>query len=274
MHLIVCTFCLCVLLIQPVFGRDLPRPARMIDTLKLMKTEVAALPSTSRVRIDRKNNAILYTVDGQTQTLFTENLHQLLQQEPDGAQRARIVDDFLTSTLETEAGTDLSRILPVIRSSNFKVPGAKMVRRAFVPGLSIYLVEDSNTAIKFLTQTHIDQTGKSTDVLYAQAMRNLKTNLPTPKLLELGPDINGIQLDGYYESSLLLNTAFWKKQGLSELIAVVPSRDIVVFGDNSRPDMNRRALLSDYARDGVRNFPYPISDQVLVFRSGKWQVLR
>lgn len=101
-------------------------------------------------------------------------------------------------------------------------------------------------------------------------MENLRTKAAALKIEGGSPYY--LTLDGYYESSMVLNTDFWT--GIAAQIGpfamMVPARDLVMFA--TLDDANGMQIMQDVAVDVIEQAPYAISGQVYLWRDGGWVV--
>lgn len=104
------------------------------------------------------------------------------------------------------------------------------------------------------------------------AQENLAAKFAAVTIEGKGPYF--IVLDGDYDASVLLDTAFWNKQDeeLGEIIAVPLARDLLVFADRSVP--GQEDVVRNFVEKWKGELPYPISERLLAWRQGKWEELK
>jgi uncharacterized protein YtpQ (UPF0354 family) len=161
-------------------------------------------------------------------------------------------------------------IVPLIRDRQFldQVPqGGSIKAEHLVADLWIVYAEDTPQSLRYLTGDF----PTSFPELRQQAIRYLRSTLPEVRGHGNGPCYM-LTAGGNFEASLLLLNEIWDQQAQrvdGELVASVPSRDVVMFtGSHSQAGLTElRAVVHRIHSSGS----YPISETLLVWRHGAWQ---
>lgn len=282
---------------------DIARPETLDDTLILMRDQFAADPRVTSTNIDQEQRYLSFTLNnGPLQISLPDTIHDTLQNAADAAARENALVQFINFTLAAsqaaapEAPPELTKILPVIRPSGFgHDPARYNFGRKNIPALSnddeedeeeysapislpftadmeVFFVEDSDQVIQFITLEHLDQLGITAQDLETLANNNLQQREWNLKI-EGGDGLHILSLDGNFETSFMLNRAFWQgvDVGLDRIVAVVAARDLVLFVDGDEPGAieNLRTLVDP----AINSFPNPISETLLKWDNGRWQPL-
>jgi hypothetical protein len=161
-------------------------------------------------------------------------------------------------------------IVPVIKPAAWvEQVGRKLKPMAqhLVADLWIVYAKDKPNSLEFLTEEYEATLAE----LRSSAIENLRSALPS---LELhgGEGTYLVAAGGNFEASILLLDDFWEQVAHlveGDLVAVVPSRDVLVFtGSNSADGLSRlAAIVAEISRGGA----YLISPARLVRRDGRWE---
>jgi uncharacterized protein YtpQ (UPF0354 family) len=133
----------------------------------------------------------------------------------------------------------LDRVFPVVRHSDFgsAVPGEALIREPLAGDLSVFYVLDSPSSVEYINSSTLSEAKLTMPALREAAKINL-ARLSHDLRIE-GGAVNLVFLDGYYESSMLLDKQLWHRvaREVPNLVAIAPSRDIIAFGDGSNPQV-------------------------------------
>ena len=225
--------------------------------------------------------------DGNEVTAFLDNAYARYSTAPDMLDQ--VIGDYVAATVEQvvamPAETDVTRIVPVIKGAtyleelNVDAIGDQTGLIAHEPyndHLIILYAEDTPRNIRYLGDEDLDDLGVDRAGLRQAAIANLDRLLPDVQAQ--GSDGTYMLIaDGNYEASLLLfddiwNGDLWSTGSLpvtGEVVIAVPARDMLLV-TGSR-DAEGIATLRDIARDIVASDPYSLTDQLFVYRNGRFQ---
>lgn len=221
---------------------------------------------------------------GKEATAFLDNAYNDYVRDPSA--RADIVDRYVASLLETTSDADdldPERIIPVIkdrawleemrRAGTDEGSGAiaEQVTEDFNGDLVIVYAEDSPTSTRYFSPEDLEKIGLSQKALRSLAVNNLRRILP-PVETHSGSLVSMLTAGGDYVASLLLIDDIWNPERLAvegEIVVAVPSRDIILF-TGSRNEQGLRKL-QELARKTVSENSYSLTDQIFVYRDGRFQ---
>lgn len=225
--------------------------------------------------------------DGNEVRAYLDNAYSRYSTAPDMLDQ--VIGDYVAATVEQVVAppeeTDVTRIVPVIKGAtyleelNAGAVGDEVVLIAHEPyndDLIILYAEDTPRNIRYLGDDDLDDLGVDRAGLRQAAIANLDRLLP--EVQAQGSDGTYMLIaDGNYEASLLLfddiwNGDLWSTGSLpvsGEVVIAVPARDVLVV-TGSR-DAVGIATLRDIARDIVASDPYSLTDQLFVYRNGRFQ---
>jgi uncharacterized protein YtpQ (UPF0354 family) len=283
---IVCALLLCAVAMAKA---DIAKPKTLNETLTLM---VNAFQAESRVRDARTNanlSAVALTLPDETEVIaYPENLHAKLLMGESDAERQTILDAHIASILEgflqseQEYSTaDHAQIYPVLRHREYRQtfeaeisdqePGLKLVTIGSVGDTEILFVLDRPSHAVFLTQQLLEELQLTLSELEATAQGNLARKSESLRIE--GEWLYFLELDGFYEASMLLEDNLWNKviNQIGDVLLAMPNRDLVVFLPTSTADAEKtlRDIISDY---GVTQ-PYPLSEHIFRREGSDWVVL-
>lgn len=225
--------------------------------------------------------------DGQEITAHFDNAYALYQSAPDRLNE--VIDDFVLSTLESvnigQASVDVARIVPVIKEANFlndmrqgalgdRVAGA--VHERYNDQLIILYAEDRQHSIRYLSNDDLDRLGIDRAGLREMAVENLGRLLPPME----ARGRNGAYMliaDGIHEASLLLFDDIWAGEiwrtgslpVTGDLVVAVPARGMLLVTGSQ--DAAGLAMTREVADDVAANDPYAVTNQLFVYRDGRFQ---
>jgi len=269
-------------LLLPATSRaDLAMPEGPRATLDLMYQTLAEAAPDLPASLDADDLSLLVTLpEGETASLYPDNLDMALRAEPDATRRQEIFDRHMATVIASLRGTDMAAavdpasVMPVIRNWDL-LPGMKpdeMPHLPFAGGLNQYWVADSVETTASLDSEMAEGLGLDTAGLTSLSHSNLSARLETMSVTQDGP-FSTIWLDGYYESSLMLLPDLWQQQaeGHDGLIAAIPTRDRLIWiADASAAQATDLRRL---ARDAFERGPYAISPDLFRWTGEGWVVL-
>lgn len=179
---------------------------------------------------------------------------------------------------------DPERVLPLVRDTDYvreiaahaMQAGAEQERPFQEPltgDLVVLYGEDAEGHLSVLLPTRLAGSGLAPQGLPARARANLARRAPQARVTTV-EGLYLVELDGTYESSLLLVDAFWTPERFpvrGELVAAVPARHVLAVTGTGHPE--RVAALRDLARRGVAELDHALSAALLVRRGTRWEVL-
>lgn len=269
----------------PAFA-DIERPTTLNDTLGLLLERL--LPEFPDAVLNSVDRNITLDKDGDT-TINPDNIHAVLQTTPDGAEREAALENFVAAMTDAmnEPARDtsqlpLGRIYPVLRHASFADGAADGGNAALRDGglyferyagdmILVYAI-DYPDRVAYLTRQDL----RDADVYPAQMTEAAFANL-AEKTDIARFEGNGVSfmvvVDGFYESSMVLNDAMWASVSErldDEIVMIVPSRDVLVIAP--RRETAEVDFLDSVRQDVLTNGTHQLSDLMYVWRDGRWQV--
>jgi uncharacterized protein YtpQ (UPF0354 family) len=269
----------------PAFA-DIERPTTLNDTLGLLLERL--LPEFPDAVLNSVDRNITLDKDGDT-TINHDDIHAVLQTTPDGAEREAALENFVAAMTDAmnEPARDtselpLGRIYPVLRHASFADGAADGGNAALRDGglyferyagdmILVYAI-DYPDRVAYLTRQDL----RDADVYPAQMTEAAFANL-AEKTDIARFEGNGVSfmvvVDGFYESSMVLNDAMWASASErldDEIVMIVPSRDVLVIAP--RRETAEVDFLDSVRQDVLTNGTHQLSGLMYVWRDGRWQV--
>lgn len=201
---------------------------------------------------------------------------------PEASNRDRIVPIIRSigcGTKPTEMCLRRQDIHPAVMSAQFEgrpIPPDQMpISDAFVGDLTIRYAVDGQMLMTNLTASNLLGLGLKREELLGFGIKNLHRLYPEARI-ERGEGFGMIVQSGDLESSWMLDFEFWAdeaKRFKGELVASVPAREIMVWGDTSNSDLIeslRETGLKIHSGEIASN--RAISTLLYVWRNGAWEV--
>lgn len=242
-----------------------------------------ALPTHS-VTITEPLKLRIEAQDGKESFAFLENAYNEYLSNP--SEKAEIINRFLSSAIETATTSEqLSPkfIVPIIKDvawiedmkkvgiNNGLKGSTEQVFDDFNGDLVIVYAEDSPTNINYFSPEKLKDAGIDRDELRALAISNLRRLLP-PVETHNGELVSMLTAGGDYVASLLLIDELWNDGTLTvdgEIVVAIPSRDVILFtGSRNKAGVKK---LQELASNAVAEGTYTLTDQLFVYRNGKFQ---
>jgi hypothetical protein len=168
---------------------------------------------------------------------------------------------------------DPARLVPVVRDAALDgYRGVDLADRPVVPGLSAYLATEDGAEVQYLLAEDVALTGLTADQAWARAVAN-RIGRGVPRLVEVAPGVMSLEQDALNESSHLLDHARWRQvaAGMGRLVAAVPNRHVLIFGDGDAPGVVAAMDgIADYAR---RTLDDPLSTDLIEWTGDGWAPL-
>ena len=256
---------------------DVPRPDNLVDTLRILQEYYSSTESVESVVIDAQDLSLMVVLsDGTEMRTYPDNIHRQLQSTQTSAEREAMLSHFVRTLARSSVSSDhhavASNILPIIRGElivdvgNDNLP----VRENWLGDLHIYYVVDFPDHVEYVTPLTLEELGLEPESLAELAAENLVTRDWSPYLEGSGPWM--VLLDGYYESSLMLDTRIWESLDvqMGEIIAIALSRDVLVIHDSTIP--GAVGLMRSLSEENFDNLSYQVSPEMWVWRQGGWQL--
>ena len=216
--------------------------------------------------------------DGEPDTLYLANVYKDAPQ--DGAERSEAIRSFVRAfaapVQERLSPADRPRIFPVIRDDGFVEQGraggkVSPIAERLVANLWVLYVLDFPDRVQYLAASDLEELELSAPELRALAVANLSGRVSEVTVKAIGP-LHFVELDGTYESSLLLLEPFWSEvaaQVGTSPVAAVPTRSLLLFASSSDEEAVARL------REGAKRFEseagYPVSHQLVRRDGGSWK---
>ena len=230
-------------------AQGVDRPETLADTARLIRDRLIADGSYASVSITA-DSAVEARREGEDpHVFFPDNLHRILQSLDDPEARRTALDDHMSAIAEA-AGADapelssatLDLVYPVLRHRDYGagLPQTDdLIREPFAGDLMVFYVLDSPRSVRYLNAVTAREAGITLDTLRAAAQVNL-ARLSGAARIETDW-VSVVLLDGYYESSLLLDDALWHAiaREMPNLVMITPARDLVAFGNGSDAEVVR-----------------------------------
>ena len=260
---------------------DTPRPKTPMDTLRLLQAAALSAGIADKATIDRGRQALILRRGAEEFVSYPDNLHILLRSAGSEAERTAILNEFVAAMKESlplaDTPPQLSRIMPVIRHRDYaKVANGadRTVSLPFAGELRIFLVEDLPQSTPFLIETDLKLLKTTETALLAQAQKNFARLARKAQTEGAADDFRLRILDGNYESSLLLDAAFWNKQlrDHGAVYAAIPARDLLIFYAGKDPNKPRE--MARMVKGLISRLHHPISTQVMRWDGKRWTPLR
>ena len=261
-----------------VMAQGLERPEALGDTAALIRDQLAETGLYDEVLVTEDLAVEARNAGEIAQVFYPDNLHLLLRRLDDAEERASALSSHVAALTEA-AGDDaqlspatLDRVIPVVRNREYgtDAPGGPLLSEPLAGDLSIFYVLDSPSTVQYISQSHLSEAKISVSALKTAATENL-AQLAADMRIE-GGIVGLVFLDGYYESSLLLNKRVWHDiaRDVPNLVAIAPARDLVAFGDGSNPEVV--AFLEAKATEISDSVGGVLSNEVLHWTELGWVV--
>lgn len=120
------------------------------------------------------------------------------------------------------------------------VEDAPLLRPCF-PGFACAYAVDGGDHFEFVTAEHLASADLELDALHRRALRNLTDRVNADlELIPLGDGTFELSCGGDFEASMLLLEPLWdtalRGHIKGEFLAIAPTADVLVFGDNADPE--------------------------------------
>lgn len=267
---------------QPAISKELLSAKEFsIQYLKLVKKHN---PKLKIKRLDDLGFKIT-TQKNREVKAFLDNAYREYKNSPNQMNEIlqRHVDTVVTSLNPIKLTTKREQIVPLIRSIDYINQIEKLTKDAkeksaliyesFVPGLVILYAIDSPKTIRGMVSSDLKDLKIQKKEVSKIALTNLN-KLMNNKIKRYGKDgLYAIELDGTYESSLLLSDEIWNNKNFpvkGEFIVFIPSRDqIIITGSNDKKLLGEAMR---FAKQAYQKAARPLFSKALVRRNGKWQL--
>jgi hypothetical protein len=239
---------------------------------------------------EAEGSLTLHSRNGDTMTKFLANALLALR-EKHGHARAQALFNYLNMTDSMQgADDDISKVLPVLKSSNFLDTARQQMMTAVKddpdPPHFVYFDEAENlvrlfvvngeTSVRYVMSTALDEWGIDRGELADTAQANLyKLLARTGVQIARRSQFQYIEIDGQFESSVAFLPKFWEQvqdqSGGAAPIAAFLSRDKVFFTHEN--DQQGLKLLELISAD-LSDVPYVISPDQYRWENGRWSLFR
>ncbi|MGK6355439.1 hypothetical protein ACMGDH_09435 [Sphingomonas sp. DT-207] len=265
-------------LLSKLFGRQKPNVLnreQFADHYVKVFAEKAPELSAERDGVDIR----MRRADGGTINLFLGNAHAQYRNEPEVLEA--LIEAHLASARASaapQAPLDLNLVLPLIKSRSWLATAAAqigddvdLVIRPFVSDLIIVPVQDLPSTMAFVKRQHLEGVCDEAQ-LFARAMSNLAGRAAGLQAIG-GNGRYRIELDGFFDASLILVAADWIGQLDLEgdPVFAIPCRDqLMVCGSD---DAEAVAELAEIAPQIATAEAYDISAELLTLKGGKIEIV-
>lgn len=244
----------------------------------------------AKVRIIRPLELSVKFKDGSDLTAFLQNAWAQAQNNPDD--RLETLERYLATTIDlrnrgkedpSESKVDRTKIVPLIRHKEYidntlvmmeDRPIALVFERLDDTDLYIVYGIDEPNGVALLTDDQLKKLKIEKADLRKASLGNLGSM--TKKLAIVSKEgVSAIELDGNYESSMLLATPVWNhraKQFDDDIVAAVPSRSVVLFA--ARKDAAGIDKVKALAKEIFDGGDHVISNALYLWKDQKWQVYK
>ena len=231
----------------------------------------------------------LHSRNGDRMTKFLSNALLALR-EKKGPARAQALLNYLNMTEAMEDDSELSKVLPVLKTRDFVEVARQQMMQAVrdepSPPQFVYLDEAENliklfvvngeTTVSYVMSTALDDWGIDARELAETAQANLQKFLAkTGVQIAKRSRFQYVEVDGQFESSIAFLPNFWaqvqEQSGGAAPIAAFLSRDKVFFTHEN--DTQGLQLLELISAD-LSDVPYVISPDQYRWENGRWTLFR
>jgi hypothetical protein len=220
--------------------------------------------------------------DGGIHTINPDNTHDRILQTDDEAERVEIISDFVEINTQivfskqerTLSEATIDRLLPIVRAQLDIEDESTAIVRQLTSDIYLYLIVDTDYGVHFVPYSELEDFEMGEQELWEKAYSNLSAKLNGKIEIHDNDEYNMILFDGFYESSVLLETAFWRhieKDMDGFPVAAVRARDLCLFADSGKPDSIQQ--LQDAVND-EKQLSHAISRTLLKFTDGVWSEYR
>jgi hypothetical protein len=248
-------------------------------------------PNVGAYKIAEPGHVIVTSKAGAQVDVYLDSLVNRLSVRD--ARRSVVLADFeakmhtalATATLASRPTPLLDNVMPIVRHRDFlklvlkdagKGEGAGAddapVHHDLAGDVAVVLAYDTPKSLAVMTKKSLGLGGKSDEEAFALALGNLARRAAGLTWREDGK-LRVAELDGTYESSLLLVDRVWDdlEKALGGAVAVaVPARDELYAGRADDPEVI--AALRKRIEDDELD-PYQVSGDVFVRKGGMWEIL-
>lgn len=223
--------------------------------------------------------------DGGKVSTFLGNAYARYLQQPE-AMNALFAEHLADArrTQEADDSTELSRILPVLKTTEWvsasqaqlassNAPADQFPVLGKLPGsLVLAYVEDTPEAMRYITPSRQKRIDTDFAALNDTALENLKAFLPQLRV-EGGGGRYAARLDHNYDASMVLVFEHWRDR-LSvpgdPVFAIAARDELLICGSEDHESV---AALRDMAREIAAKSAYGLTSELFVWRDGRLQVL-
>lgn len=277
---------LCALCLSGPVLSDIDRPDTVEDTLSLLLDRLE--PTFPDARVNAADRNIVLDAQGE-QIVNPDNIHAVLQTTQGGAEREEALDFFvatMTSALleppRDTATLPLDQVFPVLRHRSFaRTTGDGGVTLSgdnalyFEPYLGdmilVYAI-DYPDRVAYVTRADLSDAGVEVDAMKAAAWDNFGEKRTIARFEGNGVSFMAI-VDGFYESSMMLDDELWNSVSArwnDDIVMIVPARDLLIVAPLG--ETAEVAFLDQIKVDVLATGTHQLSDLTYLWRDGRWQV--
>jgi uncharacterized protein YtpQ (UPF0354 family) len=213
--------------------------------------------------------------------VFLDNAFRDYSQSPKN--KSDILKHYASVLTETQNTKEIdpARILPVIRDPEFFEQANEVSQKSGNPSVAasdpfneelyIMYVADSEHAVRYLSEADVAELKLDRTNLRTHAIENLRRLHPEVRVMG-AKGLFMVQLDGTYESSLLLSKSLWEMPKFTvkgEFIVAVPTRDVLLItGTLEREGLE---MMRNIVAEASSNGSYRISPKLFIRRDGRFE---
>jgi len=271
--------CLCM----AVLAQAADAPSERAFTDEYVAALRAAQP-TFKVKVVKPLEVLVTMADGKTSTAYLDNAFQAVQRDP--ASKAEVIArhvGLMADLTDLDTAIEVKNIVPVIKDRAWvsETQASRQARTSGVPFKYVYddfnqelvivYAEDKPTQTNYFDAASLAKAGVDRKALKSLALANLLRILPELKREEID-GVSMLTAGGDYDASLLLVDEIWSGDMLKvegEIVVAVPARNVLLFVPAS--DQARVDELKALVRRVFAEYSYTLTDQLFVFRKGKFQ---
>jgi len=249
---------------------------------RLLETQLLTDPSVKSVERVEANRLHVLLNDGKEVDSYLDNISAELTSSDENPEAiaARYARIAVASAGASVAPIELDRIYPIVRNRSYieqiaKTYGDNANLPAAIPLAADYMVLfalDSEESLRVLDESAFSDLAKTRDEILAIAIENLRRDLTPNAEIHGDGQINMIAMGGNYESSLLIDTEFWRSEAQrlnDSIVAVAMARDLLLYARKSDKDSISKMRKIVYDNQGT--IVVLVSTQFLEWTGESWR---
>jgi len=194
------------------------------------------------------------------------------------------VQQAIRSELDTELR--IEQILPVVKDKAYVSDEAQSLQlkqgadadnglysESLNSDLVVLYVQDNKRSVRFLSKASVASLALPAAELRVRAVNNFRQRLSGIQSQQKD-DVYLLQLDAFYEASLLLVDEIWQSPALKvdgDIVVAVPARDVLMVSGTDSANLDELRVM---AADIAQRTGHVVSPQLFVRREGKWLLFK